>query len=53
MKNQDYITTIERLREVNTQMGYAIVQLLGEIKGKALNTQNLPESHFMLIRAEA
>ena len=53
MKTENYVKAIERLREVNVQMGCAIAQLLGAIKGEAFNTQNLPELHFMLIRAEA
>ena len=50
MTTDDYIKAIECLREMNTQTGYAISQLLGAVKGEAFKAKKMPEPHFMTIR---
>ena len=52
MTIDDYIKAIECLREVNTQMGYAISQLLGAVKGEAFKAKKMPEPHFITIRRQ-
>lgn len=53
MKTEDYVKAIEQLKEMNAQIGCALSQLLGAVKGEVFNTHNLPETHFTLIRAKA
>ncbi len=52
MKIDDYIKAIECLREMNTQMGYAISQLLGAVKGEAFNAKKMSQTPFTLIRRQ-
>lgn len=52
MTIENYIKAIECLREMNTQTGYAISQLLGAVKGEAFKAKKMPEPDFLPTRTK-